>query len=781
MRTQKLLFFCIVLLLVATSVSAATFRDRVVNVKVAESGSQDPIQGATVTLTREDTLSNYDLSPTNSTGYSKSQTINIDIQNPPLFKIIVSAPGYETLTLTHQSFSDAIVSTYKTFSIFLSDDATVAEAGIITEVQLKKNENCPAGFTQKGEFIDYLYSATNRLCVKYAAIENFVQGSVYVNLVYLEEFSGEDHCTQGGTASATFSSNSVPVDLCVNKKNVQSLTEQHAVETFLASDQSACSSYNLVTGPFYDKSGTPFYSCTKLANYNEGSQSSCQLSDPKWINQVPQIISTAVGTDPTDDETIPGDQEVYLSATAPQTCKNKVVVFELYEGSDLIGWTSKSILSSASWNNNLFYVKWPPIWIKQTGPGANENSPTYYRFKAKIQGTSQQTDYSPILTVNKPRGIECTDDTDCSTGQVCDSGACVAECTKDSDCETGMCHEQSGKCAECLKDKDCTDSEEFGDNYKCDLNEQSDKRFKCVPLVECTISDLTWTSEDGNALDLTKAISGTTTGNECVCGDKVNLIAKATGCADKEVTFKIYEQDGWSDDEVDSRGVQNDKYFFHESWKPPWNIPNFLSQLVEGGELEYYFTAVSSDDPDTEIGKSPILKVQQPADAQCDYPSTAQGAKKCAAGLVCNECRQCVPECSDASDCSAAKPYCNAGACVECLSTQNCTASQGANYICKDFSCTNECTTETESQSCTDTTKPKCDPEDKICVECLKDDDCGGKQSCKNNKCVACTNNLQCKLKSIPLTILETCNTETNKCEGPAHSLASILSGLKGR
>jgi Cys-rich repeat protein len=64
----------------------------------------------------------------------------------------------------------------------------------------------------------------------------------------------------------------------------------------------------------------------------------------------------------------------------------------------------------------------------------------------------------PNEVPNPPKG-DCTDNTDCEVGKVCQEGACVEACGSDADCGNGHCQLTSGRCVQCLENGHCASGE----------------------------------------------------------------------------------------------------------------------------------------------------------------------------------------------------------------------------------------------------------------------------------------------------------------------------------
>jgi hypothetical protein len=711
------------------------------NVLVQKSDSSEPISGASVTMTRQDTGEQFSLGPTNSTGHSTYADTTLSSGNIYTFTITASATGYQTKTYETQiSGSQFIFNRYSTLATL----GLVSGAnGIVEDERLTENTLCETNYTDRGSFNDWT-SVKKTLCVKYSQAETFQSGP-YVNLSYFEELSGGTRCKQGGTDTASFAANDgIAILFC---KSISTITnreeQQYILDAFITSDLSECSaSYNAITGPFYDGNNPPqpIYHCAKIRNY-VGLSGDCSISAPQWIDDVPNVITEIKGTDSSDPTKLPGEPHVYLSVNGPNECLSKVV-FDLYEGGPTTSdpKTLKESFSPSGWaNNRVFYKLDSPAWTEKQGPGLNPQSPNYYYFKAKIQGTTQETDYSPKLTITVPDNIECdpnSDGTECEDGKTCVS---------------------PGKCSsECATNNDCINSPTYGTGYKCENS-------LCVSTRSCTFTNLAWIDpKTKNAISSSSTKTGWIDNDYYQNGDPVAMKLESSGCEDKTVILNIKEKGGWltEDSEVQTLSYQKGTIFLYPEWHPLWALPN----LMEGEYLEYYFTASTKDNPNQESAPSGTLKIKKPDKAECEY-SVEPEDNECPEGEVCSESKTCIDACEKNSDCTNSLCDTTKGICFECLTDDNCKGN-----------------------------KPFCSEEYK-CTECSQNSDCDEKETCNNGACtISCENNDDCDagvcdtgtkqcvtcLTDDDCTGARKCNKETNTCgnlnDGPI--LPIILGGL---
>ncbi|MFH1174204.1 MAG: hypothetical protein V1725_03670 [archaeon] len=99
--------------------------------------------------------------------------------------------------------------------------------------------------------------------------------------------------------------------------------------------------------------------------------------------------------------------------------------------------------------------------------------------------------------------------------------------------------------------------------------------------------------------------------------------------------------------------------------------------------------------------------------------------------------------CEEDANCSALNinaPFCNAGICVECMATRDCTGSK----VCKDAYACVDCL---NSSDCVQPGKAVCNTAANTCVICLQNSDCPEKKPyCLNAtlSCVECRDNYDC-------------------------------------
>ncbi len=131
--------------------------------------------------------------------------------------------------------------------------------------------------------------------------------------------------------------------------------------------------------------------------------------------------------------------------------------------------------------------------------------------------------------------------------------------------------------------------------------------------------------------------------------------------------------------------------------------------------------------------------------------------KDCPQGQVCKS-GQCS-SCTDHTDCTDNK-ICLNGICKEgCLSNKNCAGGKVCkNHKCQDCADDADCDPDTicdpstkrcrrgcKSDADCPTDKKHCDPQSKLCLECLENAHCIGGQICRQNKCVNCSKDTDCK------------------------------------
>jgi hypothetical protein len=109
----------------------------------------------------------------------------------------------------------------------------------------------------------------------------------------------------------------------------------------------------------------------------------------------------------------------------------------------------------------------------------------------------------------------------------------------------------------------------------------------------------------------------------------------------------------------------------------------------------------------------------------------------CSAGQVCSESNTCslvIAACSDDSDCD--RGFCDVavGSCVDCRTDTDCGPGEGCDEL------TRSCVRQTGCDSDVDCTTPTavCDLTENVCVECVADDDCtSGSCDAITNTCIA--------------------------------------------
>ncbi len=332
----------------------------------------------------------------------------------------------------------------------------------------------------------------------------------------------------------------------------------------------------------------------------------------------------------------------------------------------------------------------------------------------------------------RPKGLFCRDDSHCPAGKVCDNGQCIEKgsCKSDSDCQNGqVC--QKGKCVDlkCQKDSDCQPGE------VC-------RAGKCVLGGNC------------------KSDSDCPAGKICKNGTCIQECAKDSDCKDP---------------------------------KRP---------ICKSGKC----VAKSPCKTDRDC-QDPVRKICNPLDGQCYQ---CLNDSHCPSDKYCEpKSFTCVPrttKCKGDSDCKdPTKPFClKSGVCAECLSDKNCKKFQACQknrcvYVgCKsDAECApqfcelktgkcRECLKDTHckpNQKCdlkTYTCKQsgcKTDRDCKVpvpaclkgkCVECTDaKKHCPKNYLCKNNKCVNCQKDSDCKAfnPSPPYAYRSTQICLANKCQ----------------
>ena len=326
--------------------------------------------------------------------------------------------------------------------------------------------------------------------------------------------------------------------------------------------------------------------------------------------------------------------------------------------------------------------------------------------------------------------VQCIVDANCSTVAFprCLSNTCVA-CNDNSQCTrfatTPLCSSSSGgTCVQCVNDSDCPSSTlpQCSSNTcnSCTTNSHctrfSDKPVCSAPLggicVQCA------TDSDCPTPELAKCSS-----NTCVaCTD-------STSCEHFPTKPVCHPSGGMC--------VQCNT-------NP--DCPSLTAADCDSSTNTCIPCTISETQcgrfPSTPLCKNPGSSgvcVQCVNDEHCPTPAAA----RCEDDI----CTTCTAD-SQCNSRSWSKPFCSGGACVECLSINDCTDGK----ICSSGVCTS-CT---NSIQCTNPAASVCSPLGK-CVECVNHSGCpdAEKAKCLSNTCVPCTDSTSCD--RFPITKL--CST----------------------
>ena len=741
MRLQRFAFLVFLLVFLSFSVSAEMIEANFyVNVYDAVDGG--PVGGASVTVTHSSVP--YELT-TDSAGHTNMLALTVPKNLNQEFRVEIEKAGYQSKTYSSLVVNPGgipgaehlIISAQLTPGDSSTGDYPIR--GIVKSVVLESGE-CDEGFAPQGEFIPKDSSAPLKLCVEHVPSEDFTSGQ-YVVKAYLKSRSvGEDQCADGEIVGRSFLGGGSYYTFCKNMSNVRErATEQHVIDVLITDDPDDCPGtvYQVISDIFYDVNNDPYFMCTAIVNYDE-SDGVCELSDPQWkyvnISVASEITGWVEQGGASDYDFVHGD-DVYLAVKAPG-CRYENVVFEVYDGpsSDPSTGTLKYILSPSEWvpsgvGSKSYYWEFP-MWTERKGLGSsNPDGPVYYNFIAKIGGSAIDSGFSANLKVNKPAEAEChynpnsdADDLECGDRMVCtEDNICVTDtCTTDPDsCDKGHCDEDTHRCVECFENAYC--EEGYGENYACDLNEDSPNYRTCYSTVGCRFSNLKWKDDDGFDIITEgpdkESVVGWIDTQAWQYGDYVGMVANAEGCEDVgDVVFIIKEKAGFMDQGVlsvapnDSEGSRYFSFMF-PFWQPLW-VPTWGNTFLNGGDFEYYFYAASASDPDTPLGEeSSVLVVTKPEPAQCHYDENSEdddeecvNDRNFGLGYRCAKENKCVIECSEDDPCEdgfvcageGSPEGTTPGRCYECFSDGNCEDTEGT---------------------------PRCSTEFK-CVECANSDDC---------------------------------------------------------
>src|SRR3989344_2069188 len=794
MRTKKFILFSIILVFLISSVSAVSIY---LNVDVKNSQSpKSPISGAQVKVFRQNG-GIWD-GTTNSAGRAIITIPSLPPDNTYEFYINVTAANfqkkvkvpYSVYVKTGEPHEYTVPTIYLDIPDICDGDEICEPAqgentsncldcpppaptsGIVKDIQfiqLVSSARCPSGYTEKESFYGTGFYSTilSKLCVKFES--QITNGSLYVKTAYLYPNTEEHECEEGANSVYSFLGGT-PFNFCVGTANINNPTTDQYVWDIKISDTGDCGStkFNKKSGPFQDSNGVSRVMCTAINGL--ASTSSCNLTEPKWVNTKLETQSEVTGwlgtsTDSSDYDYIRGisDLSLYVKAAG---CQQDIVKFEIWEGQ-----SNPTLKYTFSQNeqqpiDGYKYFVWKPEWFEKTGPGINSEGPIYYTFKAIVEGSNPQvaSPFSPTLTVIKPGPAqchfnedsdaddkECRDNPDIGPGYFCTKdNTCkkLLVCSKNADCDNSLCDPVTKNCVECYNSTQCA---EFGEDYICDINAQSNTYKTCVFSRSCQVSSLGWQSASDNPLGQDSVIKGWVGNKDWMCGDSVKLVAVTEGCENAgNLVFVLTEQNSLLLRDrmtYTPKIVTGDQKLLKlEDFRPPWGMD--FSSFLGGGNFQYKFYLATEDDPSTPLKNaqdsdlySTTLFVEKPLAAQCD-PTSDRGRIKCArlgTGKLCDEeCNKCVDPCSKDTDCKDDKFCANQttggtpGQCYECFYETDCNLNEDKKFCA-----------------------PAGSPTPFTCIQCINNSQCDASKGeiCKNNECTtSCDTNADCAVNAKSLT-----------------------------
>jgi hypothetical protein len=129
--------------------------------------------------------------------------------------------------------------------------------------------------------------------------------------------------------------------------------------------------------------------------------------------------------------------------------------------------------------------------------GGGDSTPKGFGVKCSDDTTCEAYD----LLCGDGKCVQCLEDTDCRSAEVCTGGICKApvDCDSSSDC-TGdqVCSQDLGACVDCVTSKDCNTGQACMDHSchdrpTCDFTSDCDRSLVCEPnqhiCVECRTTD----------------------------------------------------------------------------------------------------------------------------------------------------------------------------------------------------------------------------------------------------------------------------------------------------
>ena len=163
-----------------------------------------------------------------------------------------------------------------------------------------------------------------------------------------------------------------------------------------------------------------------------------------------------------------------------------------------------------------------------------------------------------------------------------------------------------------------------------------------------------------------------------------------------------------------------------------------------------WVAAACGNDPPPPVSSNGTPLKPCASDGECARPTPYCAAGYCVECLSSNNCLggqcsttllECV-QCLSNADCGAVTPYCNAaGNCVQCVGAGNCPMGQTCNATTNrcQFACTSDA-------MCTPLAR-YCSPTLGVCVGCVTDANCGGGAPYCNTQigaCVECMTDANC-------------------------------------
>jgi hypothetical protein len=346
--------------------------------------------------------------------------------------------------------------------------------------------------------------------------------------------------------------------------------------------------------------------------------------------------------------------------------------------------------------------------------------------------------------MNPSNGPSCSDTTDCSSNEVCDSnGKCQPGlprgCSGDSECKdneicdvVGHCQPSPAAGPECARETDCAANQFCDAQGICKVNPTS----SCSADSQCSANQSCVNSQCQNSQDQPNNPSTPgqcSTNQDCTGGQ----VCKDTTCVPCSAA------DDCTGSSVCSQGQCG-----------PSRPCSSANDCPSGDVCKSGTCGVCTVDEDCGgnlICSSDSICIVAPGPTECSTNTDCQN------GEVCKEA-SCVP-CKSDDDCSGGQVCSASGSCTtkptlpECSSSTDCPDG-GA---CKDGSC-GICTVDEECADGLVCSNSRCgprpnDPSNPDDPSCSTTADCTGGQVCISDQCTSCRGNQDCSLAEICVDI----------------------------